>query len=398
MKIFKLTFLSIITLLYFNSCSDDDSGDINSNPIESHDFLVITNITSTSNVTSYIGTFKDLTVGSYTNQEAQQATSYPFVAVFGDNVFVAQNREGDQVIKYQRTNEGTLTEMGRMTMPADSQPMHVLVESDSRAFCSLYNTGGIAVFNPSTMTMIETIDVTSFAKGDGSPDPAVMMLNGDFLYVAVSQTTDTFTSSHPAEILRIDLSDNNSIISITDDRASYAGNVDTPESLFIDELGDVYVYCVSSYGFGSGQKAGFLRIKNGESEFDESYFFNTTDLNIDGIAGNHIDYLHKPDYAGNGIIYSTGNVYALASNPPDYINDRTFGNFKVDIYNQTIEVLDIPFSNGYSACSLVTDDRVLFGVSGIDGVGVYVYDPITDEGSNDPIVTTQGDPSTILKF
>ena len=240
-----------------------------------------------------------------------------------------------------------------MTMTPDSQPMHVLVDSDTRAFCSLYNAGEIAIFDPSTMTLTGTIDLTSFAKGDGSPDPGVMLLHENLLYVAVSQTTDTYTSSHPAEILQIDLNNNNEVTSITDDRASYAGNVDTPGSLFLDEQGDIYVYCVSSYGFGPGQKAGFLRIKNGESAFDESYFFNTTDLNINGIEGNHIDYLHRPDYAGNGILYSTGNVYALASNPPDYINDRTFGNFKVDIYNQSISVVDIPFSNGYSASSLV---------------------------------------------
>ncbi len=387
-------FTALVTVCLM-SCSDDD----NIEPTEGkHDFLVVTNITSTTNVTSYVGTFKDLTVGSYTNQVAQQTTSYPFVSIFGDDVFVTQNREGDQVVKYTRSEEGTLSETGRITMSADSQPMHVLVESDSKAFCSLYNAGEIVIFNPTTMTMTESIDLTAFAKGDGSPDPGVMLLHEDMLYVAVSQTTDTYTSSHPAEILRIDLSSGNSVTSITDDRATYAGNVDTPGSLFVDEEGDVYVYCVSSYGFFPGQKAGFLRIKNGESVFDETYFFNTSDLNIVGIEGNHIDYLHRPDYAGNGIIYSTGNVYALASNPPDYINDRTFGNFKVDIYNQTIEVLDIPFSNGYSASSLVTEDGVLFGVSSTDGVGIYEYDPATGQGSEAPIVTTQGDPSTILKF
>ncbi|MEH0157392.1 hypothetical protein V6R21_24985 [Limibacter armeniacum] len=395
MKVFNRILFAILLTTGFISCSEEEG--VNTADGK-HEYLIVSNITTTSNVNSYLGTFKDLTVGSYTNANAYQTTSYPFVSIFGDDVFVTQNREGDQVIKYTRTEDGNLVESGRITMPADSQPMHVLVENSSRAFCSLYNTGQIAVLDPSSMTLTETIDLSSFAKGDGSPDPNVMLLHNNLLYVAVSQTTDTFTSTNPAEILVIDLSNNNTVTSITDDRASFAGSVETPGSLFMDEKGDIYIYCVSSYGFGPGQKAGFLRIKSGELAFDDSYFFNTTDFLIEGIEGNHVDYLYRPTYAGNGMLYSSGNVYALASNPPDYINDRTFGSFKLDLYNQTIEVLDLPFSNSYAASPLVTDTEILFGISGNDGVGIYTYDPNAEEGPSAPIITTQGDPGIILKF
>ncbi|MCB0375441.1 MAG: hypothetical protein KDD04_05945 [Sinomicrobium sp.] len=98
------------------------------------------------------------------------------------------------------------------------------------------------------------------------------------------------------------------------------------------------------------------------------------------------------------MIYSSGNVPALASNPPDYINDRTFGGFKVNVYDQSIELLDVPFSNGYSASVLPVDDIVLFGMSSATGVGFYGFDPAGGTTSMDPIVNTQGDPSVILEF
>ncbi len=63
-------------------------------------------------------------------------------------------------------------------------------------------------------------------------------------------------------------------------------------------------------------------------------------------------------YYKNGIVYSTGNIYALASNPPNYVTDRTYGSFKVDLINKTITKLNIPNSNGYAACVSIFDDKI----------------------------------------
>ena len=395
------------TLLYFSllmvlivSCSkDDDNPDVM--PTETFDrFVIVSNITTSATPTAYVGTFKDLSVENYTNDNAQQFTSYPFLSTFGDDVFVTQNRSGDMVVKYTRQTDGTLAETGRISLPSGSQPMHVLVENADRAYCTLYNTGMIHVFNPTTLDEIEQIDLTGFAKGDGSPDPGIMAFRDGKLYISASQTTDTYTSDKPAELLIVDTRNGNDATSITDDRATYLGNLDTPGSLFFDENGDLYVYCISSYGFAPGQKAGWLRIKNGENTFDPDYFFNTTDYTIDGIEGSAIDYLQHPRYYGDGIVYSSGNIPALASNPPDYINDRTFGAFKVDLLNQTITKLDIPNSNGYAATVLTLPDegKVLFGMSATSSVGLFIHDHASNISETTPIITTQGDPSVIDEF
>jgi hypothetical protein len=103
-------------------------------------------------------------------------------------------------------------------------------------------------------------------------------------------------------------------------------------------------------------------------------------------------------YAGNGIVYSTGNIYALASNPPDYVNDRTYGSFKVDIRNKVIMKLDLPYSNGMAACVLPFENKILWGLATTTGVGIYSYDPSTNTASTSPIISTQGDPSIIEAF
>jgi hypothetical protein len=146
-----------------------------------------------------------------------------------------------------------------------------------------------------------------------------------------------------------------------------------------------------------GQKVRFLRIKSGRTVFDLAYFFNTRDYSITGITGNHIDYLQHSVQADNGIVYSAGNIPALTSSPSDYVKDRTFGSFKVDIINQSITKLKLPYFKGYPACVLPFEDRILFGLSTSTGVGIYPYNIATNTG-RDTSAVTQGDPNILLKF
>ncbi len=380
-----------------NSCDKDPKVD----PGAGLDKLVIvTNITTANPVIGYVGTLKDLSVANFTNTKSRQTGQYPFITVYKNDVFVMPNRSGDVVKKYTRQNDGTLAETGSFTAPAASTPLQMVVESDTKAYLSLWTNGRIAVINPSTMQLINYIDLTSYGLGgDGNPDPSVMALRNGKLYVGCSQTTNGFTSVHPAQVLIIDVNNANSITSVTDNRSTWAGNVDESKSIFFDESGDLYIFCVASYGFGGPtQKCGFLRIKNGQTTFDPTYFFNVADYNVSGIPGNKVDYLSHMRYTNDGMVYSTGNIYALASNPPNYITDRTGGSFKVDLINKAITKLNIPYSNGYAASVGLFENKVLFGIASTSGVGIYSYDPATDATSSSPVVTTQGDPSTIEVF
>jgi hypothetical protein len=360
--------------------------------------VMVTNINTGSTSVAYLGTREDLSAGSYINANAQQVVSYALAQVYNNEVYLIEARSGDKIKKYTRNMDGSLINAGSLTMPAASFPYCISFESAEKAYVSLGNTGKIAIINPSNMTQTGTIDLTSYALGDASPDPGVMVYRDGKLYVACLQTSDGYTSSHPAQLLIIDLANNNHITSITDQRSTYASNASSAGSIFFDENGDLYVLCMGSWGFIPGQKCGFLRVRNGETKFDPSYFFNITDYAIANIPGGHLDYLHRMEYAGNGIVYGTGNIPALMSNPPDYVRDKTFGAFRVDINNQVIAKLDIPYSNGYAACVMPYDNKVYYGMSSNTGVGIYSFDPVSNAASSGPVVTTQGDPSILASF
>lgn len=389
----------IITIAFLSSCKKNNGG-VSDQQNSLDQFVMVTNISTSNPIIGYVGTFKDLSITSYTNAKARQSTQYPFVELYKDYVFVLPNKGGDVVKKYKRQPDGTLSDEGSLTMPAGSVPLDMVVESDTKAYISLWTAGKIAVINPSTMQLINYIDLTSYALGgDGSPDPSLLFLKDNKLYVSCVQTTDGYTSQYPAQILIIDLANGNAVTSVTDSRSTWAGSIDEQHSMFEDENGDIYIFCVASYGFGGpSQKCGFLRIKNGQSKFDPDYFFNVADYSIAGIPNNKVDYLQHMQYAGNGIVYSTGNIYALASNPPDYVNDHTYGSFKVDLKNKTITKLDLPYANGLSASVMVYQNKTYWGLSTTTGIGIYSYDPATNTASSKPIITTQGDPAFIEAF
>jgi hypothetical protein len=396
MKTKSILLINVLVLSLFAGCSSD-----NVDPSAGDTFVIGTNLTTASPITGYVGTLKDLTVTNHNNTKSRQTAQYPYVTVYKNDLFVMPSISGgDVVIKYTRKPDGSLEETGSFTAPAGSAPLATVVESDTRAYCSLYKAGKIIVFNPSTMAIINTIDLTSYALGgDGNPDPSIMEIKNGKLYVACTQTSDGFTSSHPVQVLIIDVNNTSSIVSATDSRSTWAGSINEQKSLFFTENGDMYIFCVASYGFGgASQKCGFLRIKNGETAFDPTYFFNVADYSITGITGNKVDYLQRMRYTSNGIVYSTGNIYALASNPPNYITDRTYGSFKVDIINKTIVKLDLPYSNGYAATVLPFDGKILFGLATTTGVGIYSYDPVANTSDTSPVVNTQGDPSTLEIF
>src|SRR5688572_26167947 len=180
------TLLSVILLTI--ACEDDASTDLSEGLDK---FVIGTNITTSNPVIGYVGTLKDLSVAAFDNSKSRQATQYPYVTLYKNDVFVMPSRYGDIVRKYTRQSDGTLLETGSLNAPSASNPLGTVIESDTKGYCSLFGAGKIVVFNPSTMAIIETIDLTSYGLGgDGNPDPSVMEFHNGKLYVACTQTTD----------------------------------------------------------------------------------------------------------------------------------------------------------------------------------------------------------------
>lgn len=125
-------------------------------------------------------------------------------------------------------------------------------------------------------------------------------------------------------------------------------------------------------------------------------------------ANCNLEY-HKNNLLGKGtktrVIYegSYNRKYSYSFNVsrfdrffiPEYIahNLAIQQSFKNDRYT-----LNIPYSNGYSACVMNYENKVYFGMSTNTGVGIYSYDPAANTSSDKPVVTSQGDPSILCAF
>jgi hypothetical protein len=382
------------------SCKKDSDNETDSGADK---FVIATRVPLNSTYLTkkwHIGTFRDLDIIDYTNANARYHPDdhWPLVETYKDFVFVLPSNSDHIMKKYKRRPDGSLSDESNMKIPEGAITSDMVIESDARGYLSLTHAGKIAVFNPSTMQIISYIDLTSYAKGgDGSPDPANLLLRNNKLYVACLQKMTAWpTSASPAEILIIDLANGNPITSVTDSRSTFAGNPLDPKSMFFDENGDLYVSCQASYGTQNDQDCGFLRIKNGQTNFDPTYFFNVADYNMVSIAGGRIRNFHHMQYAGNGIVYSTGNIQVL-SYSNDFAN-KTFASFKVDLINKVITKLDLPLSNGYSGCVVAYQNKIYWGLATVDGVGIYSYDTAANVASVDPVITTEGDPVSFEAF
>ncbi len=396
-----LASLLLAPLLVLSACDSNDPGDEQARG----NLLLITGIPDQSGVngSSFVQTVS-LDQQSVTNADAYEQTFFPYSSIYGDQVIITQGSGGDQAVRYVRGDDGELTEGGRLNLPPGGFGASVVFASPTKAYVAVVFAGQIVVFNPQTMTQTGVIDLTTLGIArnpsnpeDRNPEPAVMTIRDGKLYVGLQQLVTQFSSADGADVAVFDVATDTFERVIHDDRASGPGRYGYNQTMFVDEVGDLYVHCVASFGAVPGQKAGFLRIRQGATEFDPTYFVNTTDANVD-VPGGQIGILNGLGYGGGGELYGIAQVPALQGNPPNYATDRAFQAVRVRLATGAIEVLPLPPGNGIATGVTFIEDQVIFGLSTASGVGLYTYDPATGQASDGPVVTTQGDPTAVLAF
>lgn len=101
---------------------------------------------------------------------------------------------------------------------------------------------------------------------------------------------------------------------IKDTRTGPAGAFNSSNGLIKAENGDIYTVASSGYTFSQRTKpAGFLRIKNGETAFDASYFFD-----LDAISNGRKLYFSQ--YLGNGLVLAEMGRFPVANGQWAYDN------------------------------------------------------------------------------
>jgi hypothetical protein len=326
---------------------------------------------------------------------AHEVDESPYVETYKDWAFYVPNLSYPPALRrYTRQDDGSLSPSGSVAISENNMAMlaNILILSDTKAYASLVLENRLAIFNPTTLEVTGSIDLAKPAfsfDGQSTPNPVGMLARDGKVFVGCFELSSPPMCYDGAYMAVIDEATDTPEKFISDSRgtgATFFGN----QGMYADEKGDIYVLCFASYGYMPGQKSGFLRIRKGQTDFDPDYFFNITDKVIPEIDGGHITLTHFL-YDRDGTAYIFGNNPTYASNPMDYVNDLVIQSFKVDLYNQTVTLLNLPRSNSYSYSIVRIADRILFGLATqAAGSGYFSYNPSTGETGAAPFLNVPG--------
>lgn len=400
-----ITLVSIITILSMIALTSCDKSTNPSNiVIGGGNILVTTMLPNPDGMSgsAYMQLMENMEPQALNNTTAIPVTFSSVPVVCGNDVFVlpGYGSETDIMTKYSKATD-VLEKQGEYILPSQSGAFNA-VTKDNTVYVSCTLLGKILAINHETMQLVKEIDIKQYGVGDQNPDPSCMIIRDNLLYVGLIQMVGGY---YPApdrpysDVLIVNTDNNEALSMITESTSgiSYPTRPMNPYTIFMDENNDIYIVGIGAFGALPGHNSGILRIKAGETEFDESYHFVFNSTTITG-ESNPLDYVHSLKYAGNNILYGTANIPAYYSNPINYIEDRTVIPVEIDLYAKTITKLDFPYSNSYGVAVGTFEDKVVFGLATTTSNGFYIYDPSTGTSDSLATVTTEGYPYSFVEF
>ena len=372
---FLIAALVLLSLVGLTSCGKD-SPDFPPSTKSEVGFVHSVNIGENT----YISLFKDLSISSLNTDNALVLPKGAFTFVYKNKIYVTDT---EHLYKYI-PKDGILVQEGNtMLFPSGAKATYITFLSEKKAYVSCLGLGKVWIIDPSSMTKTGEIDLSGYSlgklAGDNNPEPCASIIRDGILYVTLCQLKSAYSCEKGAHIALIDTKTDKPIKMISDPRATMASSMTPAGDPFVDEKGDIYFYCVAMFGYQPGVKEGFLRIKKGEQDFDNSYCFTLADVNLEGVKGNRTSYVYNKVYGGNGKVYGYLNIPGAASNPPDYVHDKSFQAFEINLYDKTCKKMDLEGTTGWAASVCKSGDDIVFGMSTDKGTGYFVYH--MDDGS-----------------
>ena len=384
MKMNKTTGLLLIGgLLFMAACSSDNESEI---PVETGNktYALSLGVTSSNATSYYVVTADDLMTGTISPVGTGiEQTGYRDFQIGAQTIFsiggmgvtaanaitldVSGNLQQKGNFVFDNTLNG-LEQVDDNTMLGVEMPSSPTAGNMLKFYTIDINNVAITKTVSQPISDLSVIDWPSFTG---------MRINGNKVYLTFclmnpttyeTQYTDTAyvaVYSYPAlEFQTL----------IKDTRTGPAGSWNANNGIIKTESGDMYIMSNSAIANGYSQStkdAGFLRIPNGSTSFDNTYFFNFEEKS-GGLKPAHIKYI------GNGLLFaevSTNANQTLA----DRWGDKNLKFCIINLYNQTItDVTGAPVhdgNGGRSFTAMVDEGYVYHPVSTNDGIFIYKIDP-----------------------
>ncbi|GAF04678.1 DUF4374 domain-containing protein [Saccharicrinis fermentans] len=380
----RLLIVALAALAFLSSCNDDDEILDASNG----DYVLSTFVTSADmmSTASYAQVLDLASAGiSYDNSTAVEigALYGPAIFPYGGSMYY-NKYQAYTLEKWDVDESGYLTQTGSIDFSDLGYQCNITYLNDEVAFTGGPNDFKVAIFNPSTMTRTGSIDLSAYSKLDsitgfptdnasvGMQSPSEIIIRDNYMYVAVYYCTsgagDWTPVFNDCRIIVVDLDkvDYNStgnadavVKEIVDDRGSYTGAWACgygSSFMILDDNNDIYMLCHNMWGMYesiSGLPACALRIKDGETEFDDSYYFD-----MEAASGGAYHAVMGFEYAGGT------KLFAASMDPnkidPDnawsYYTDPLHQWYQFDLSAQTATLVSDVYTKGAAASFTLMED------------------------------------------
>ena len=379
-KLIALTFAASL----FAACGSDSSNNASS---DSDDYKREFATSISTGETMFIGTMS-LDHTDDLGKDFVEVGTRAGVVYYDNSLFIADLDVGS-ISRYSLTENNKLGKVtAKLSLPG-TWVNHIYFVNEEKAYL-----GGmldsLIIINPKTMKKTGAIDLSKYKDKDAlvvSPGTGVIV--DGRLYVGLLQNVSDYATGNEAQVAIIDVKKDKVLAVAKDDRIAAVGSLDDSQNQAFVVLDD-YIYCYSnaSWGYAPGQVDGFLRIKVGETKFDEKYVWKVSEeVGIKNLTekGN-FKYLSPATYPSeDGYVYAFLNVMVDLQQTwtdMDSYHNNTCKPVQVDLAKKKIKALPIGYSSSWASYGKYVEDdgNVIFAVSTEeDGNAYFRYDPKTDK-------------------
>lgn len=267
-----LIFFSLLAVA-IAGCKKDNKSDPGTENKEVN--YVFANVGGVSpSITTYIQGVTDLNFTNLTNANSAEMPAFGAMTTYKQSVFIISSGAPATLRKFTFDDKGNTVLAGKLVVPGANTFSSIEFLNDSTAFASV--GGGLArvvIFNPTLLQITGEVNLTPILKAGAASTYYLGMKSRDGkLFMGVHYFNSSFEPLYDsAYVAVIDIAAKKVDKLISDGRTCAIFQAGTSVNGFeMDSNGDIYIQALGSTSVPSG----VLRIRNGETGFDPSYFFD----------------------------------------------------------------------------------------------------------------------------
>lgn len=372
-----LACISLCAVVFSTSCDDNEN---NPDPVEAENPFVLSLAIqgSEGNFTYYTVPFEDVMNGSLSavGQGIEQPGYYDFTKI-DNTIYSIGGLDDVNVVGISKNEDGALSQIGNVSF---DNSLEDLVRADDNTLVGVELSPASDIVRFHTIDA-NTVEVTSTKEHPVSditehvgPSYSGMRISGNHVFLSyyISDPTSYATLyTDEAKIAVYSYPEFEFLKVIKDTRTGPIGGFNIKSGLVKDEKGDVYALSHSNPANGYSQTTkdgGILRISNGETEFDQDYFFDVEAIT----GGKNISHLK---YLGNGKAFAEINM--LESSEQETWSDAPLRSAIVDLYNKTVTYVEgVPehTGNGRRLAALYDENYIYLSIPEDNGIFIYRID------------------------